>query len=91
MTRQFHEEGDVAGIALDTKGRGGAVDDFNNDGMLDIVVVNREHNINLFRNMGAKTAWGHRPLGNWAEIELRQRQDQHQGRRRQDQYPHRAR
>ncbi len=68
--KTFHEEGDAAGIALATKGRGGAVDDFNNDGMLDIVVVNREHNINLFRNLGAKTAWGHRPLGNWAEIEL---------------------
>ena len=67
---KFHEEGDKAGIALPTKGRGAAVDDFNNDGMLDLLVVNREQPASLFRNLGAKTEWGHRPLANFAEIEL---------------------
>ncbi len=67
---RFHEKGDAAGIALDTRGRGAIVEDFNMDGMLDLLVVNREHPASLFRNLGAKTDWGHRPLGNWVKIEL---------------------
>ncbi len=67
---KFHESGDKAGIALDTKGRGGIVEDFNADGMLDLLVVNRKQNVSLFRNLGATTDWGHRPLGNWLKIEL---------------------
>ncbi len=66
----FSEQGDVAGIALPTKGRGGVVEDFNADGMLDLLVVNRSQNVSLFRNLGAKTDWGHRPTGNWIKIEL---------------------
>ncbi|MBU4529092.1 MAG: CRTAC1 family protein [Hoeflea sp.] len=66
----FHEKGLEAGIALDTRGRGAVVEDFNMDGMLDLLVVNREHPASLFRNLGAKTDWGHRPLGNWVKIEL---------------------
>src|SRR5690606_25508720 len=38
---RFHEKGDAAGIALPTKGRGAVIEDFNADGMLDILVVNR--------------------------------------------------
>jgi hypothetical protein len=67
---RFSEQGEAAGIALDTKGRGGVVEDFNADGMLDILVVNREQNVTLFRNQGAKTGFGHRPMGNWIKIEL---------------------
>jgi hypothetical protein len=66
----FHEKGMEAGIALDTRGRGAIVEDFNMDGMLDLLVVNREHPASLFRNLGAATEWGHRPLGNWVKIEL---------------------
>jgi hypothetical protein len=67
---KFHEKGDEAGIALPGKGRGAVVEDFNNDGMLDILVVNRMQKAFLYRNLGAKTDWGYRPLGNWTEIEL---------------------
>ncbi|MCY0150309.1 CRTAC1 family protein [Hoeflea sp. G2-23] len=67
---KFHEKGGEAGIALDTRGRGAVVEDFNMDGMLDLLVVNREHPASLFRNLGAATSWGHRPLGNWVKIEL---------------------
>ncbi|MGR6430062.1 CRTAC1 family protein [Rhizobium sp. PAMB 3174] len=67
---KFHERGGEAGIALNTKGRGAVLEDFNNDGMLDLLVVNRSQKASLFRNMGAKTDWGYRPLGNWTEIEL---------------------
>ena len=70
---KFTETGDLAGIALPTKGRGAAISDFNLDGMLDLLVVNREQNVTLFRNMGAKADWGTRPAGNWLEIELRQK------------------
>jgi len=66
----FHEKGMEAGIALDTRGRGAVVEDFNMDGMLDLLVVNREHPASLFRNLGAATDWGYRPLGNWIKIEL---------------------
>ncbi len=68
---KFVENGAKAGIALDTRGRGAAVVDLNADGMQDLVVVNREANASLFRNMGAQTEWGHRPMGNWLAIELR--------------------
>jgi len=66
----FHEHGNTAGIALDTRGRGAVVEDFNMDGMLDLLVINREHRASLFRNLGAATEWGHRQLGNWIKIEL---------------------
>ncbi len=68
---KFYEVGSEAGIARDTRGRGGAVVDLNADGMLDLVVVNRKANVSLFRNQGNKTSWGHRPMGNWVGIELR--------------------
>lgn len=68
---KFYEQGAQAGIALDRRGRGAAVVDFNADGMLDLVVVNRKGPASLFRNQGAKTDWGHRPMGNWVGIELK--------------------
>lgn len=66
----FHEKGMEAGVALNTRGRGAIVEDFNMDGMLDLLVVNREHPASLFRNLGAATDWGLRALGNWVKIEL---------------------
>ncbi len=68
----FHEAGLEAGIALPTRGRGGAVADLNLDGQLDIVVVNREANISLFRNAGAIYKDRTRQSGNWLQIELQQ-------------------
>lgn len=67
---KFTEKGDEAGIALNSAGRGAVIEDFNADGMLDLLVVNRKTNVNLFLNEGAKTDWGHRPMGNWIKIEL---------------------
>lgn len=69
--RSFVESGAKAGIALDTRGRGAAVVDLNADGMLDLVVVNRKSPASVFRNLGVKTEWGHRPMGNWLAIELK--------------------
>ena len=45
--------------------------DFNLDGMLDILAVNRGGPASLFRNTGADDgAGGVRPMGNWSEIRL---------------------
>jgi hypothetical protein len=67
---KFVEVGGQAGIASDKRGRGAALVDLNMDGMLDLVVINRNAPASIFRNLGAKTAWGHEPLGNWLEVEL---------------------
>jgi len=71
---RFAEAGDVAGIALPTKGRGAIIDDFNHDGMLDLLVVNRGGPASLFRNLGGRTPDDPAPgmMGNWLEIELAQ-------------------
>ncbi|MCB1498866.1 MAG: CRTAC1 family protein [Bauldia sp.] len=66
----FAEAGDKAGIAMPLRGRGGALVDLNMDGMLDLVVANRDGPTSLFRNLGMATEWGTAPLGNWLEIEL---------------------
>ena len=71
LDNKFQEVGAKAGLARNTAGRGGAVVDLNADGMLDLVVVNRKTNVSLFRNQGSKTNWGHRPMGNWVGIELK--------------------
>jgi hypothetical protein len=68
----FHEAGLEAGIALNTRGRGGALTDLNMDGLLDLVVVNRNSNVSLFHNTGAVYGDRSRPTGNWLQIKLRQ-------------------
>jgi hypothetical protein len=68
----FVEVGDHAGIALDRRGRGAGVADFNMDGLLDLIVVNRAGPVSLFRNTGAGDAATPRPLGNWLAVEIRQ-------------------
>lgn len=68
----FTETGDLAGIALERRGRGAGLADFNQDGLLDLIVVNRSAPVSLFRNTGAGTAEAPRPLGNWVAVELKQ-------------------
>jgi hypothetical protein len=71
---RFVERGAEAGIALDRRGRGAGLADFNSDGLLDLVVVNRGGPVSLFRNLGAPKAVGagEGPMGNWIAVELRQ-------------------
>jgi hypothetical protein len=66
----FSHQGDAAGIALNTRGRGAVVTDFNADGMVDLLVVNRGSPASLFRNQGLKTDWGFAPMGNFLSVEL---------------------
>lgn len=69
---RFTEVGEQAGVALERRGRGAVIADFNMDGMLDMAVVNREEPVSLFRNTGAAGPHGTRPMGNWLGIQLRQ-------------------
>ncbi|MEJ8476747.1 CRTAC1 family protein [Roseibium algae] len=69
---KFVEVGDLAGIDLDRRGRGAGLADFNMDGLLDLIVINRSSPVSLFRNVGAGTAEEPRPLGNWLAVEIAQ-------------------
>lgn len=70
---RFTERGREAGIARPTKGRGALIADFNMDGALDLLVVNRGGKASLFRNLGGASPFGPRPLGNFLEVELSQK------------------
>lgn len=69
-TGQFVEQGAAAGIGLPTRGRGAVAADFNADGMVDLLVVNRRSPVSLFRNQGRQVDWGHTRMGNFLAIEL---------------------
>jgi enediyne biosynthesis protein E4 len=62
---KFTEVGDKAGIASFATGRGAALVDFNLDGKLDLVVVNRRENAKIWRNVS-------QDLGHWIEVRLEQ-------------------
>nr|WP_295464670.1 CRTAC1 family protein [Mesorhizobium sp.] len=61
----FEEAGEAAGVASVETGRGAALADFNLDGQVDLVVVNRNGRTQLWRNLDAGS-------GNWVGLELRQ-------------------
>ena len=52
----FMEAGQEAGIDSPAKARGAAVIDLNNDGLLDLVIVDRVSNVRVYRNVGTGTA-----------------------------------
>ena len=62
---KFVEAGDKAGIATSGVSRGGALADFNLDGLIDIAVVNRWTTAELWRNTSSNA-------GNWIEVKLEQ-------------------
>ncbi|WEZ81858.1 CRTAC1 family protein [Rhizobium sp. 32-5/1] len=63
--RKFTEVGDKAGIASFDIARGAALADFNLDGLVDLVVVNRWKTAQIWRNASADA-------GHWVQFELRQ-------------------
>ena len=69
---KFEETGALAGLALDTRGRGASISDLNADGLLDIVVINRDAPVSVFRHQGMHSEFGPRVGGNWLKVELRQ-------------------
>ena len=61
----FQESGEAAGVASFAIGRGAALADFNLDGLMDLVVVNRRENVKLWRNASSFS-------GGWIEVKLEQ-------------------
>jgi hypothetical protein len=68
----FAESAEAAGIARFARARGGSLVDLNLDGLLDLVVVNRQENVLLWRNVGSGTADRPEPMGGWVGLRLRQ-------------------
>jgi enediyne biosynthesis protein E4 len=62
----FLESGDKAGVASLKAARGAAVVDFNLDGQLDILVVNRHDKAQIWRNTSVD------PKNHWLELKLQQ-------------------
>ncbi|MBR2657456.1 MAG: CRTAC1 family protein [Loktanella sp.] len=61
----FTEAGLVAGIATTARSRGAALVDFDGDGRLDLIVVNRRAPLEIYRNVTTGT-------GNWLAVALEQ-------------------
>lgn len=61
----FQEAGDLAGVASMKVARGGSLADFNLDGLLDLVVVNRREPAQLWRNRS-------KDAGNWIQLQINQ-------------------
>jgi hypothetical protein len=68
----FAESAEAAGIVNFDRARGAALVDLNLDGMLDLVVVNRDANVRLWRNVGTGDVTHPRLAGHWIELRVRQ-------------------
>jgi hypothetical protein len=68
----FVEGAEAAGIVAFDRARGAALVDLNLDGMLDLVVVNRQTNVTLRRNVGGGDASAPVPMGHWLSVSLHQ-------------------
>ncbi|HEY7626936.1 MAG TPA: CRTAC1 family protein [Ilumatobacteraceae bacterium] len=66
----FAEGAEAAGIVDFERARGASLVDLNLDGMLDLVVVNRQANIKLWRNVGSGDAEQPAPMGHWVAVRL---------------------
>lgn len=61
----FKEAAVEANIASPHRSRGAVLADLNDDGLLDLIVVNRRANVEIYENVSTET-------GNWLKVELRQ-------------------
>lgn len=68
----FVEAARDAGLIDFARSRGAAVTDLNLDGLLDVVVVDREEPVRVWRNMGAGDVQSAKQMGRWLAIDLSQ-------------------
>ncbi len=68
----FREAADTAGILSFDSGRGAALADFNLDGLLDLVEVNVDAPVKLWRNVGSGDAAHPAGMGGWLAIRVSQ-------------------
>jgi hypothetical protein len=68
----FEEGAEAAGIVSFERARGAALVDLNLDGMLDLVVVNRDEPVAVWRNVGQGDGARPEPMGTWAAVRIRQ-------------------
>jgi enediyne biosynthesis protein E4 len=69
---RFAESATSAGTLSFERARGAAVTDLNGDGMLDLVQVNREAEVGVWRNVGSGSATTPRPMGHWLGVRVTQ-------------------
>jgi hypothetical protein len=68
----FVESARAAGVLSFGRSRGAALADFNLDGMLDLVEVNRRENVKVWRNTGWGSADSPAAMGHWVAVRLEQ-------------------
>jgi hypothetical protein len=68
----FKESADVAGVLDFDRGRGAALEDFNLDGRLDLVELNLDGPLKLWRNVGAGDPAAPAPMGHWLALRVSQ-------------------
>jgi hypothetical protein len=69
---RFLEAAELSGILDFSRSRGAAVVDFNLDGLLDLVVVERREPVKVWRNLGV-SATGDEPTLNWVALAVSQK------------------
>ena len=71
---RFTESAEQAGMLSYHRGRGGSLVDLNLDGLLDVIVVNREEKVQVWLNQGQRSDNNQisAPMGNWVALELHQ-------------------
>jgi hypothetical protein len=74
----FREGGAEAGIVRYDRGRGAALVDLNLDGMLDLVLVVRNQDVQVWRNVGTGTAAQPHAMGHWLAVDLDQAAANHE-------------
>lgn len=68
----FTEGAEAAGLVTFARVRGAALADFNLDGMLDLIEVNRREPVRLWRSLGSGDREGPAPMGSWIALHLQQ-------------------
>ncbi len=68
----FVEGAEAAGVVAYERARGAVLVDLNLDGLLDMVVVNREAQVTVRRNVGSGDATKPAPMGHWLAIDVQQ-------------------